>query len=147
MKKLIIILLAAWVVNVNANAQDIPQSQVPSVVLNSFQVKFPNATDIDWELKGDQYKVDFEIGTRDHDIWIDKSGNIKKHKEDIAKKELPQEIVKKIEKDFGSYKIDDTDKIEVDGKVVYQVELDGAADDRKVTFTAGGDVQENVADR
>jgi hypothetical protein len=146
MKKLIVILLAVWVFNVNANAQDIPQSQVPSVVLNAFQVKFPNATDIDWELKGEQYKVDFEIGTRDHDVWIDKSGNIKKHKEDIAKQELPQEIVKKIEKDFGSYKIDDSDKIEADGKVVYLVELDGAADDRKVTFTAGGDVQENIAD-
>lgn len=144
MKKLIIIVLTAWVVNVNA--QDIPQSEVPSVVLNAFQVKFPNATDIDWELKGDQYKVDFEIGTRDHGVWIDKSGNIKKHKEDITKKELPQEIVKKIEKDFSNYKIDDTDKVEADGKVVYLVELDGAKDDRKVTFTAAGDVQENVAD-
>ena len=66
--------------------------------------------------------------------------------EDISKKDLPQEIVKKIAKDFGSYKIDDTDKIEADGKVVYLVELDGAADDRKVTFTATGDVQENIAD-
>jgi hypothetical protein len=146
MKKLIILLLAVWILNVHANAQDIPQSQVPSVVLNAFQVKFPNATDVDWELKGDQYKVDFEIGTRDHDVWIDKSGNIKKHKEDISKKDLPQGIVNKIAKDFSSYKIDGTDKIEADGKVVYLVELDGTADDRKVTFTSTGDVQENIAD-
>lgn len=146
MKKLIILLLAVWILNVHANAQDIPQSQVPSVVLNAFQVKFPNATDVDWELKGDQYKVDFEIGTRDHDVWIDKSGNIKKHKEDISKKDLPQGIVNKIVKDFSSYKIDDTDKIEADGKVVYLVELDGTADDRKITFTSSGEVQENIAD-
>jgi hypothetical protein len=146
MKKLIILLLAVWILNVHANAQDIPQSQVPSVILNAFQVKFPNATDVDWELKGDQYKVDFEIGTRDHDVWIDKSGNIKKHKEDISKKDLPHGIVNKIAKDFSSYKIDGTDKIEADGKVVYLVELDGTADDRKVTFTSTGDVQENIAD-
>ncbi|MFD1003557.1 PepSY-like domain-containing protein [Ohtaekwangia kribbensis] len=146
MKKLIILLLAVWILNVHANAQDIPQSQVPSVILNAFQVKFPNATDVDWELKGDQYKVDFEIGTRDHDVWIDKSGNIKKHKEDISKKDLPQGIVNKIAKDFSSYKIDGTDKIEADGKVVYLVELDGTADDRKVTFTSTGDVQENIVD-
>ena len=146
MKKLIILLLAVWILNVHANAQDIPQSQVPSVVLNAFQVKFPNATDVDWELKGDQYKVDFEIGTRDHDVWIDKSGNIKKHKEDISKKDLPQGIVNKIAKDFSSYKIDDTDKIEADGKVVYLIELDGTADDRKVTFSSDGEVQENIAD-
>jgi hypothetical protein len=144
MKKLIIILFAVWALN--ANAQDVPQNQVPSVVLNAFQVKFPNATDIDWELKGDQYKVDFEIGTRDHDVWIDKNGSIKKHKEDISQKDLPPGIVNKIAKDFSSYKIDDTDKIEADGKIVYLVELDGTADDRKVTFASNGEIQENIAD-
>ncbi len=132
--------------NLGAEAQDLPQSEVPSVVLNTFQQKFSNAADVEWEAKGDLYKAEFKIGSRGHDAWIDKSGKITKHKEDFPKKDLPQSIQQQISTDFKAYKLDDADKIEMDGKVFYQVELDGSADDRKVLFTAEGKVQENVVD-
>ncbi len=34
----------------------------------------------------------------------------------------------------------------MDGKIFYQVELDGTPDDRKVLFSADGKVQENTVD-
>lgn len=129
-----------------ANAQDIPQSEVPSVVLNTFQQKYNDAKDVEWENKGDSYKAEFEVGSRGHDIWIDKTGKITKHKEDFPKKDLPQTIQQQIATEFKAYKLDDADKIEMDGKVFYQVELDGTSDDRKILFTADGKVEENVVD-
>ena len=129
-----------------AEAQDIPQSEVPSVVLNAFQQKFANAANVEWETKGELFKAEFKVGSRGHDAWIDKSGKITKHKEDFPKKELPQAIQQQISTEFKSYKLDDADKIEMDGKTFYEVELDGSADDRKVLFTADGKVQENVVD-
>jgi hypothetical protein len=129
-----------------ANAQSIPQTEVPSVVLNAFQQKYSNAKDVEWENKGETYKAEFEVGSRGHDVWIDKSGKITKHKEDFPKKELPQAIQQQISTEFKAYKLDDADKIEMDGKVFYQVELDGTSDDRKVLFTADGKVQENNVD-
>lgn len=131
---------------VAADAQDIAQSQVPSVVLNAFQGKFNNATDVEWETKGDLYKAEFEVGSRGHDVWIDKTGKITRHKEDFPKKELPQVIQQQLSTEFKSYKLDDADKIEMDGKVFYQLELDGTTEDRKVLFTADGKVQENTVD-
>lgn len=127
-------------------SQDIPKSQVPSVVLNALQSKYPNATDLEWELKGDLYKAEFEIGSRDHDLWIDKNGNIKKHKEDFPKADLPAAIREKIAREFKDYRIDDVDKIEVDGKVTFEIELDGRAGDRKVLFSADGSIQQDRAD-
>ena len=129
-----------------AEGQDLLQSDVPSVVLNAFQEKFTNVADVEWDLKGDLYKVEFKVGSRGHDVWIDKSGKITKHKEDFPKKDLPKFIQQKITTEFSGYKLDDADKIEEGGKIYYQVELDGSADDRKVLFTADGQIKENRID-
>ena len=130
----------------NANAQVIPQSQVPPVVLKAFQEKFGNATEVKWETKAELYKAEFKENKRGHDVWIDKTGKITKTKEDFPKKDLPAAIQQQITSEFKAYKLDDADKIEMDGKVFYQVELDGTSDDRKVLFSADGKVQENTVD-
>jgi hypothetical protein len=140
-----IIILVAGLTSA-AISQDISEKEVPSLVLNAFQTKYPNAGQVDWELKGDVYKAEFEVGSREHDLWIDKSGKITKHKEDFPKSDLPQAITQKIESEFKDYKIDDADKIEEGGKVTYEVDLDGTKDERKVFFTADGTVQENLVD-
>ena len=130
----------------NANAQVIPQSQVPPVVLKAFQEKFGSATEVKWEAKTELYKAEFKENKRGHDVWIDKTGKITKTKEDFPKKDLPAAIQQKITSEFKAYKLDDADKIEMGGKVFYQVELDGTPDDRKVLFSADGKVQENTVD-
>ena len=44
-----------------ANAQVIPQSQVPPAVLKAFQEKFASATDVKWETKDRLYKAEFKV--------------------------------------------------------------------------------------
>ena len=130
----------------SANAQIIPQSQVPPVVLKAFQEKYASATEVKWETKSELYKAEFKVDKRGHDVWLDKTGKITKHKQDIPKKDLPAAIQQQITSEFKAYKLDDADKIETEGKVFYQVELDGTTDDRKVLFSADGKVQENTVD-
>jgi hypothetical protein len=146
MKTLIGMAFCVAGISLSAKAQDIPQNQVPSVVLNALQVKFPNAKEVEWELKGDQYKADFEVGKRDHDVWIDKTGNIKKHKEDFPKSELPQAIGQALEKDFKTYKLDDVDKLDQEGKITYEVKLESESEDLKIMFTPEGKVLEKKVD-
>lgn len=121
-------------------AQDIKQSDVPSVVVNSFEKAFPKAMDVEWELKGDLYKVEFETGAteRDHSAWYSKTGELKKHKEDITKNELPKAVLAKIAKDYSGFTVDDCDKYTADGKSTYKVELDSATQEWKITFDANG---------
>ena len=143
MKYLALILVIAGFVPA-ATGQDIQQSEVPSLVLNTFQSKFPNATDIDWEREADLYKVEFEIGKRDHDLWIDKNGNITKHKEEVTKTDLPAAINQKLQSDFKEYRIDDVDKIETNGKVFFLVDLDSNSGDKEVLFSPDGAVQQGL---
>lgn len=143
MKHLILICLAV-VFFTTASAQDIRQSEVPSLVLNAFQSKFSNPTDIEWEKQGDLFKVEFEIGNKDHDLWLDQNGNIKKHKEEITRADLPEVIKQKLNSDFKSYRIDDVDKIETNGKIYFVVDLDSNAGDREVIFLADGSIQQRI---
>jgi hypothetical protein len=141
-----LLLLCTVGLTLNASAQIIPQSQVPPAVLSAFQRKFASVTEVKWETKGELYKAEFKVDKRGHDVWIDKTGKITKTKEDFPKKDLPAAIQQQIANEFKAFKLDDADKIEMDGKIFYQVELDGTPNDRKVLFSADGKVQENTVD-
>ena len=141
MKQLIVIALLAGTISVG-NAQDIQEKDVPSVVLSAFQSKFANAADVEWEREADLFKADFEISNRDHDVWIDKSGNIQKHQEEVTKSDLPEAVNQTLKKQYADFKIDDVDKIQRDNQTYFLVELDGKSGDQEVLFLADGTVQQ-----
>lgn len=149
MKSILIIGAIAFVSTGNAAfAQDIPQGQVPAVIVNNFQKKFQKAQDVEWKLKGDLYKVDFETGLLgdDHEGWYNKDGNLVKLKDDISKSNLPKQVLAKINSQFKGYRIDDADRITEGNKIVYAVELENGSEEWKVTFDANGAVLSKVAD-
>lgn len=106
-------------------AQEISKSEVPSVVLNNFNTRYPKATEVDWNKDGDFYRVDFEIDwNMDHEIWYDTAGNMTKHREEIERNTLPAAIVSRISTDFRSYGIDDAEKVTTTSGVFYILEID-----------------------
>jgi hypothetical protein len=133
---------------VQSFAQDVPQSQVPSLVLNSFQQAFPKASDVDWEMDGDKYKVDFEIGLKgvDHEVWYDQGGKLLKHTEEISKADLPEAVRAKIEADYGSYRIDDVRKITEGSGSIYSLEAKKGNEEWKITFDSAGKELSKIAD-
>lgn len=143
MKLIISFICAAGLIS-NVAAQELSKSELPSLVLNAFQEEFPKGTDTEWEQEGDLYKCEFEIGKYEHEVWIDKSGNLKKHEEEISKDDLPAAITQKLKSDFKDYSIDDVDKVDTDGKTVFRVELDRNADDREVLFSPDGSIVQGL---
>jgi hypothetical protein len=127
-------------------AQDIQQKNVPSVVLNAFMTTYPQATDVEWELRGGTYNVEFEIGEIDHEAWFDGSGKLLKHKEEVPHLSLPSAIADLIKHDFSSYKLDGVDKMEENGKTFYLIELDGTPNDRILHVSPDGKILENRID-
>jgi len=131
-----------------ALAQDIPQSQVPSVVVNKFQQSFPKAVDVEWELDGDLYKVEFETGLLryDHDAWYDRTGKLIRHEEEISRTSLPAKVLVKISQSFSGYRMDDIKKITEDNKVTYVIELKSLLEDWKVAIDSEGTILHKVRD-
>lgn len=144
--KALIALLISMSAGASVAAQDVSATDVPSIVTNALKTKFPNAADIDWELKGDVYKAEFETGKIDHDVWIDSSGKVTRHQQEIEKAELPSSIADQIANSYKDYRVEDVAKIEGDGTTQYEIELDGTKGDRKVTVDADGKVVSDIED-
>jgi hypothetical protein len=126
------------------NAQE-TTARVPEIVLSSFKSQFPQAANTKWEVKKDKFKAEFQVDSRKHEVWLDKAGVMSRHKQDFPKKELPQVILDKIKADFSSFKIDDADKVEENNTILYEVDLKGATEARKVIFTPEGAITKNEA--
>ncbi len=123
MKKIIAV-FAPLFMTLASCAQDIPQSLVPSVVINAFQQQFPKATDLEWEKKGELYEAEFDLAFKDHKVILDANGKVLKHKQDIAVADLPAAVKESIKKGFPHYNIDDAKKIDSEGVIVYKVEVE-----------------------
>ncbi|HEV7380090.1 MAG TPA: PepSY-like domain-containing protein [Dyadobacter sp.] len=119
-------------------AQDIPSNSVPSVVMNVFKQKFPKATDVEWERKGELYKVEFEIGRKEHAVWINGAGNVEKHKLDISNSDLPAAVKTAIASEYKGYRINDAERLDAGGKVTYKVEVKKGAEDMDTFFDEQG---------
>jgi hypothetical protein len=93
--------------------------------MQAFTKDFPNAMDVEWKLSGTQYKVEFETGLFfvDHEVWYDASGRMLRHEEEISASDLPAAVVTAINTEFPGYRVDDVERITMDGAVSYVVEL------------------------
>ena len=122
-------------------AQDIPSSQVPSVIVNNFKKEFTKANDVEWERQGDLYNVDFEIGWfTDYEAWYNASGKLVKHTQEISKSDLPKAVINAIKTQYKEYSIDDVKKIIEDGVETYKVELEKWDEDFDVIYSKNGNL-------
>lgn len=116
---------SALIINTTTKAQELQPPQVPAPVQSVFAKAFPHAMDVDWDLKGTQYKVEFETGLlfTDHEAWYDADGHLLRHEEEISASDLPAAVTSAIATEFPGYRTDDVERITIDGNVSYVVEL------------------------
>jgi hypothetical protein len=122
-------------------AQDMPENQVPSVIVNNFKKEFPKAKDVEWEKKGDNYNVDFEIGWgTDYEAWFSTAGKLIKYKMEISKASLPQAVKDAIQAKYKGFRIDDTKKYIENGVDTYYVEIEKGHEEYKLIFSKDGKI-------
>lgn len=128
-------------------AQDIPQREVPSLVLNSFKQLFPKALDVEWEIRGEDYVVEFEnIFGDDHKAWFNPTGKLLKHKQEIRVSQLPDVVRASIKNDFKGYRIDSAEKIQAENSVTYKVEVETLFDEWEAIYSEDGKLLEKWRD-
>ena len=128
-------------------AQDLNQNEVPTNLLNAFQKTYSNASDVEWELDSETYKVEFDLNDLEQEIWYTKDGIIVKREMEITEKDLPSAVLSAIKSKYVGYKIDSIELIEMDNKKTYEVELEkGWTQELKVVFDVNGDVLSSVED-
>jgi len=113
-------------------SQEIQQRNVPAVVLNAFQLKFSNSTDIEWKSEKGNYRVEFEVNNKDNEVLIDNKGIILRHLQDLYVSEIPKFVLETIQSKIAFFDVSDADKLEDGGKITYKVNLE--INDKKNEF-------------
>ena len=132
---------AALLIGSAASAQNLLPEQVPAPVKTAFDKAFTLPMDVEWSQKGTQYKVEFETGLffTDHEVWYDATGKVLRHEEEISASDLPAAVSAAIKSEFPGHRVDDTERITVDGVPSYVVELKiKGQPDWKVAYDANG---------
>ncbi len=139
MKTLKILTIALFATGV-AMAQDLNPSEVPGNLKDAFNKEYPMATDVEWEKKLDNYKVEFDLNRQDHDVWYNASGTVLKKKIEITEVELPQAIRNAIKSNYAGYRVDDVEMIWQNNATTYEVELEKGQDEKHITFDSNAKV-------
>lgn len=132
-----------------AHGQQLAPTQVPAAVLAAFKQAHPNAMDVEWKMKGTQYKVEFGTGLlfRDHEVWYDADGKELRHEEEISASDLPAAVTKAIASEFPGYRTDDVERITMGGTVSYVLELKQMGQPEwKAAFDANGKLLQKAMD-
>jgi len=123
MKQLIGILLFTLFVGTTF-AQDIQQKNVPAVVLNAFQIKFPNASDVDWRLEKGNYRIKFEVNNKDNKLVLDDRGKLMKHEQDLWESEIPVSVLETVKSKVAFFDLNDADKLVEGSKTIYSINFE-----------------------
>ena len=142
MKGLKLIVLAFLPIAFGSCASTIDQQEIPSVVINAVMTKYPDARDLEWEVKAGIYEAEFDLGKDDYEVWVNADGTILKVEQEIRNTQVPAVILSKLKTDYKDFKPDDAKRIEIGKAVYYEIELDGAMGDQTVVYSASGTKQD-----
>lgn len=107
----------------NTFAQNIDQNQVPAVVLNTFQLKFPNADDVRWKKDKNDYQINFKVNDKENKLTLNYKGNVLEHSQDLYISEIPKVVLETIRARVPYFDIHDADKYEKDNRITYEIKF------------------------
>jgi uncharacterized membrane protein YkoI len=125
--------------------KDVDASEVPAAVQDAFTAEFADATDVEWEMKDNQYEAEFDKNDTDYHVLFDASGQMISQKQEIEETELPAEVATAIQQDYPDFKVDDVEKLTRDGETYYQVELEKFLRDEEKVYSADGQLRDDVS--
>lgn len=139
-----ILLLLLVTFSLTACNNEIPETEIPSVVRNAFNLEFKGATGVEWEKNGSLYEVEFEINNIDHKALIEETGNLVKYKKELHPRELPENLKTSLTGDQDLSKVDEADLLVMNENSYYQLEFDGLLTDSHKIYNQAGEEIQNV---
>ena len=126
-----------------ALAQPVPASRVPASVGQSYHSRFPGGRPVEWKLKSDRnYEAEFKLNGVDVAAKFDSTGQWLETETTIGRSKLPSEVRSTIAREFGGYRIIETQTLERFGerRLRYEVHLENRVEIVKVQVEASGAV-------
>ncbi|WP_455674322.1 PepSY-like domain-containing protein [Phocaeicola sp.] len=122
---------------------------VSKEVQNAFNEKFPQAYNVEWELKGNYAVVDFDWNGSEHSSWFDPtSATWFMTETDLRYTDLPQAVKTTHEAgEYATWAVDDVDMLTREGmETLYVVEVEKGETDVDLYYSPAGILVKTVVD-
>ena len=116
--------LSLIVIGFCANAQKLTESQAPANVMKTFKARYPSIHEAKWEKEDVNYESNFRINKLETSAIFDSEGNLIETETEIPKSSLPKAVSDAVVRDYADHKIEETAKIDKNGIITYEVEVE-----------------------
>ena len=115
---------------------------VPDVVKKSFQLKFPDATDVEWDAEEDGFEAEFDAADgAEMSAMFSTDGEWLSTETEIGIDVLPRAVMKGMQTHFPGGEIKQAETVEMPGKpMAYEVEFIYEGDTVEALFSAEGEL-------
>ena len=137
MKKELIVVIA---VALTLGLVSCKKVNVPEKVKASFEQKFKNAGEVEWEQeKNNIWEAEFETGGKEMSATFDGNGSWLETETEIESSEVPQVVVDAAAKKFPDYTVKEWELIEKPDQMMYEAEMKSPDGEKiKVQFDKNG---------
>lgn len=142
--KTLLVVLGLSLTMCQAEAQKVKSKDVPAEVKNTLQKSYA-VTDADWDNEDGSFEANFELKGKEMSVLIDAKGNILEAETEIAKKDLPAAVLTSLESNYKDFKIEETARIDANGEVTYEVEVEKKEQTFDLLFDAKGKLLKKLA--
>jgi hypothetical protein len=126
-----------------ASAQSLTPEQVPDVVKQGFQAKFPAVKRAEWKIKSDKnYEAEFTLKGTEIAAKFDSTGKWLETESAISSSKVPKAVRDTAAKTFKGYKVIERQSVQRwnEEPLIYELHLENAKEIVKAQFAADGSV-------
>ncbi|HXA00635.1 MAG TPA: PepSY-like domain-containing protein [Cytophagaceae bacterium] len=116
------------------------KQDVPEDIRDKFKTLYPSAGNVQWNKEIKNYKVFFIDSGRNISVSFDKKGNVRKTEIKIEEKEVPDAVMKTINKEYHQAKLISFSRIDSRHTIQYAAIMDIKKEDYIVFFTPEGKI-------
>lgn len=113
---------------------------VPETVSAALQAKYPSATQVEWETKGNYFVADCRLNNRDADVWFDANGSWMLTETEIVWGDLPVAVQEAFNAgEYATWQKEDFDMLEYpSSSVLYVIEVEQGKTEIQLFYKADG---------
>ena len=126
-----------------AASQALTSDQVPALVKQAFERKFPAVKAAAWKLKSDKnYEAEFTVKGIERAVKFDAAGKWLETETAISHSKVPKAVRKAADNQFSGYKVTETQSLQRwnEDSLAYELHFENATELVKAQFSADGTV-------
>lgn len=120
-------------------------SEVPQAVKAAFEVRFPDAKNVDWDKENDQeWEAEFSWKAHDYSSNFSNSGEWKETETEIKPDEVPADIMDLLNNEFPEYELEYSERVESPSGMAYEFGIEVGEDEYEVLIDSQGKIEKKV---